>query len=210
MRLRSTFLAMVLASVAGRAEVIDRIAVTVGKQVITLSDVIREIRITALLDQKSIDMGGEQKRKAADRLVDQTLILQEAVFTRAPLPTADDGVRMLEQVKTQYPSESDYAAALNRYQVTEEDLVNHLLAGLRAMRFTDLRFRPEVQVSPEEVREFYDRTFSADPSKAPDFEASRQQMESLLTDQRAEQALDRWLGTQRNQTEILYQEAAFR
>ena len=36
------------------------------------------------------------------------------------------------------------------------------------------------------------------------------QMEKLLTDQRVVQALDRWLGMQRTDTEILYREAAFK
>jgi hypothetical protein len=209
MRRSFTCLALVLSSLACRGAVIDRIAVTVGRQVITESDVIREIRIAAFLDQKPVEMSGEQKRKAADRLVDQTLILTEAASSRAALPGPAYAAGLLEQVKSQYPSASEYDAALKRYQITEVDLSAHLLAGLEAMSFTDLRFRPEVQVSADEVREFYDQMAATNPSRMPDFETSRQQMESLLTDQRVAQALDRWLGTQRNQTEILYREAAF-
>ena len=44
----------------------------------------------------------------------------------------------------------------------------------------------------------------------PTFEASRAQVEKLLIDDRTTQALDRWLGTQRTQTEILYREQVFR
>ena len=81
------------------------------------------------------------------------------------------------------------------------------------MRFTDLRFRPEIQLSDEEVRDFYN-TLAAewrqkDPDKVPTFEASRGQVEKLLMDQRTAQALDRWLGTQRNETQILYREPVF-
>ena len=64
--------------------ILDRIAVTVGKQVITESDVIRDVRVAAFLDQKPVDLSGAEKRKAADRLVDQYLILQEAAFSRDP------------------------------------------------------------------------------------------------------------------------------
>ena len=92
--------------------------------------------------------------------------------------------------------------------------MNHLMAGLRAMRFTELRFRPEVQVSPEEVREFYDKLTAEAKTKDPatpalDFEASRTQMERLLLDQRVAQALDRWLGAQRTEIDIRYREAVF-
>ena len=37
------------------------IAVTVGNQMIALSDVIRDLRISALLDQKPLDLSGAQK-----------------------------------------------------------------------------------------------------------------------------------------------------
>ena len=44
----------------------------------------------------------------------------------------------------------------------------------------------------------------------PDFDATRAQMERLLIDQRVAQALDRWLGDQRTDTDILYREGAFK
>jgi len=52
------------------AEVLDRIAVTVAKHVISEGDVLLELRIAAFLDQKPVDASGDQKRKAADRLID--------------------------------------------------------------------------------------------------------------------------------------------
>jgi hypothetical protein len=210
--MRSRYKLVVVAAVwfTCRAEILDRIAATVGTTVITESDVIRDLRIAALLDQKPLDLSGDQKRKAADRLVDQTLIVQEADFSRVAVPAADDVARLLAQVKSGYPSEADYRAALQRYHVTEEELVNHLRTGLRAMTFTELRFRPEIQISPEELREFHDRMASENPGQVPAFEESRDQMEKLLMDQRVTQALDRWLGMQRTETEILYREPAFK
>lgn len=214
MRARLVLLSgVILTALIGRAEILDRIAVTVGEQVITESDLITNLRVAALLDRKPVDLSAAQRRKAAARLVDQALILKEAEFSRAALPSADDAARLLQQVKSQYPSEEDYQAALKRYQVTEEDVVDHLAAGLRALRFTDLRFRPEIEVTPDEVRQYYDqmaaKSQSADPAPAPSFEASRDQIEKLLTDQRVAEALDRWLATERNDTDIVYREQAF-
>ena len=205
---------MIAAVMACRAEVIDRIAVTVGKEVITESDVIRDLRISAMLDQRPLDLSGPEKRKAADRLVDQTLILQEATFIRVAMPSQKDQDHLLQQVKAQYSSEDGYRKALEQYQVTESDLIDHLMAGLRAMRFADLRFRPEVQLSSDDVRDFYDQMVEdwkqKGQSPIPSFENSREQVEKLLTDERVTQALDRWLGTQRNDTQIIYREPAFK
>lgn len=201
--------------VAVHAAVLDRIAVTVGKQVIAESDVIRDVRVSAFLDQKPVELTGEQKRKAADRLVDQLLILQEAAFSRVSLAETEDARKMLEQLRpTLYPDGAEYRAALTRYGITEQDVIHQLLAGLRAMRFTDLRFRPEIQLSDDELRERYLQLAAGwrrtDPAHVPTFEESREQVEKLLTDERTAQALDRWLGTQRTESQILYREQAFK
>jgi len=196
------------------AEILDRIAVTVGKHVITESDILLNLRIAAFLDQKPVDLSGDSKRKAADRLVDQYLLLQEASTSRQQLPTDADARQLLEQIKAQYATETDYRATLARSQITEAQLTDHLLKGIRALRFTDLRFRPEVQLTDDDMREYYDTMAAqwrrADPAHVPTFEASRDQIEKLLTDQRITQALDRWLGTTRSETQILYKESVFK
>ncbi len=201
-----------IAALAARAEILDRIAVSVSKQVITERDVLRELRVTAFLDHREPIAGSEQKRAAADRLVDRMLILEEAALTRVVLSPEEDARKMLEGVKAQYGS--DYAAALVRYGITEKDVENQLIAGLRAMRFSDLRFRPEVQFSEDELRDFYSSLVAqwraAGKADIPSFESSRDQVEKLLTDQRTAQALDRWLGARRTETEILYRQQVFR
>jgi hypothetical protein len=116
-------------------------------------------------------------------------------------------------VKAQYATETEYRAALARSSITEEQLSEHLLNGIRALRFADLRFRPEVQLTSDDLREYYDSMAAqwrrANPAQVPTFEASHDQIEKLLTDQRVTQALDRWLGTTRAETQILYKENVF-
>ncbi len=208
MKTRAAF--FVLAVFAARAEVLDRIAVSVGKQVITERDVLREVRIDAFLDRRAVEITPEQKRAAADRLVDQLLILEEAALTKVTLSTDEDARKLLDGMKAQYGS--DYPAALQRYQITEQDLVNHLVTGLRAMRFTDLRFRPEVQISDADLRDAYQSLIASAPQNGkpvPSFESSRDQLEKLLTDQRTAQTLDEWLGTRRTEMQILYRQQVF-
>jgi hypothetical protein len=198
----------------GQAGILDRIAVTVSKHVISEGDVLFELRVVAFLDQKPVEVNPDQKRKAADRLVDQYLLLQEASTSRQQLPTADDARQLLDQVKAQYATETEYRAALARSGITEVQLAEHLLNGIRALRFTDLRFRPEVQLTDEDLHEYYDSMAlqwrRANSAQVPTFEASRDQIEKLLTDQRVTQALDRWLGTTRSETQILYKEEVFK
>lgn len=205
----------ILAFVCLRAHgaTIDRIAVTVGRQVITESDVLMDLRVAAFIDEKPLDLSGEQKRKAADRLVDQLLIRQDAVSSRELLVPDEDVPKLLAPIKTQYGSEANYQAGLDRYRITEQDVIDHLREGLRNLRFTDQRFRPEVQLSDDELHDFYD-TQAAEKRQTqnavPSFDESRVEVEQVLTEQRVMQALDRWLGMVRNETQVLYHEEAFR
>ena len=215
MRTRIIYVMMVGALALSGADVIlDRIAVTVGKQVITEGEVVRDLRVAAFLDQKPVELDGAEKRKAADRLVDQLLIQQEIAFSRIPLTVEEDAAQMLAQVKSQYGSESEYQAALVRDHLTEADVVEHLLTGARALRFTDLRFRPEIDISEDDLRDFYNKLSEEGRKRGdtnvPTFEASRDDVEKLVTGQRITLALDRWLGAQRTQIQILYRDQVFR
>jgi hypothetical protein len=195
-----------------RGEVVDRIAVTVDKQVITVSDIIRNLRVSAFLDHKPVDLSTAAKRAAATRLVEQALILQEAAGSHYdPLP--EDASCHVDP-KSRYPSEQEYQAALTEYHITEADLAAHLLEGQRACEFTDQRFGPEVQVSEQDLRNSYN-SFAADWPRShpgqpvPTFEDSRNQLEELLTGQRITEKLDDWLKMARDERRIEYREAAF-
>jgi hypothetical protein len=195
------------------AEVLDRIAVTVDKQVIAESDVIRYLRVAAFLDRKPVDLSGPARRAAAAALVDRYLVIQESEDSHFGMPSVDAAAALLQQVKAQYPGDAAYQTALREYRISEEDLSKHLLAGTRALRFTDLRFRPEVQISDQDLIAAYDK-FAADwrasHSTAPSpFEDNRADIEKLLTDQRATAALDEWLETARQKRHVEYREAAF-
>jgi hypothetical protein len=195
------------------AEVLDRIAVTVDKQVIAESDVLRYLRVAAFLDHKPVDASGAAKRAAAAALVDRYLILEEAKDSHLPLPSADDAQALVQQLKAAYSSDDAYQEALRESRITEQDLASHLLAGVQALRFTDLRFRPEVQISDQDLSAAYDK-YAAEwrvshTGAPPSLDDSRADLEKLLTDQRAKQDLDQWLETARGKRRVQYREAAF-
>ena len=82
------------------------------------------------------------------------------------------------------------------------------------MRFTELRFRPEIQVSDADLREYYENLAAnwrkGGRASIPTFEESRTQVEQLATEDRTIKALDMWLATARESNEIQYREAVFK
>lgn len=211
---RLLFLSAFVAS-GPRAEVIDRVAVTLDNQIIAESEVAREIRLSALLNGDPLDFSPEARRKAASRLVEQKLIRREIDLGRYLGPSKDEVAAMLKQIQTQrFRGSEDYRQALEKCGVGEGDLNAHLLWQLTLLRFIDSRFRPGVQVSDEEVREYFDSERSrlkepADPDKQPTFEDVRDQIRETLTNQRVDQQLDDWLAATRKRTRIVFHPEAF-
>ena len=201
-------------SLSAHSAVVDRIAVTVGKQVITESDLIRDLRVAALIDRKPVDLSPTAKREAAVRLVDRILMLREASDSHLELTSSGDDARLLAEEKSKFGSDEEYRKALADYSISEADLSEHLLSGWRALRFTELRFRPEIQVSDADLREYYENLAAnwrkGGRASIPTFEESRTQVEQLATEDRTIKALDMWLATARESNEIQYREAVFK
>lgn len=192
---------VVLSAAFAAAEPLDRIAVSIGSSVITESALILDLRVSAFLDRAPVDVSGAAKRKSAERLTDQVLILREATESHLALPTS--AASLMGDLREQYGS--DYAEALKRYGITESDVAAQLLAGLIGLTFTDLRFRPAVQISEEAARAYFDQL----PGGAS-FEENRDKIEELLRRQRTLEALDQWLVTARAAARVQFREAVFR
>lgn len=198
-----------------RAEIIDRIAVSAGNSVITTSELDREIRVTAFQAGISPDLSPANRRAAAERMVEQKLIRREMDQSHYPLPQASEAEPLLQQLRaTRYPNDAGFHQALADYGITEQDVKDELLWQLTLLRFIEVRFRPGVRVSDEEVQEFFDKQVkpaaqAAHPGQSITLEDYRSQIENRLAEQRTDREVDKWLQDARKRTEIVFHEEAF-
>jgi hypothetical protein len=197
-------------------EIIDRVAVSIGSSVITESEILRQIRLTAFLNGEKPDTSPANKRRAADMLVEQALVRRE--IASAPgaqqADKAEIAPELLALVQRRYPKGEAYQRALTEYGLRAEDLTRQLEWQTRLLRFIDERFRPGVQLPESEMREYYENVFLPDwrgrnQTAPPSFDDVRPQIENDLLSERANSALDRWLGQTRTQTRIRYHPEAF-
>jgi hypothetical protein len=219
MRLRFTiaiWLAGLVAAPGARAAIIDRIAVSVGNRVITEADVDREIRMTALLNSAPLRsrLSKEEKRSAAERMVDQTLVRSELEASRYLPPSAAETEAALAEEKARFGDEAAYRRALAEYGVSEEDLKARLVWQLTLLRFIDVRFRPGIQIGDEEIRKYFDDHMSAGlmaahPGQTPSVDDHRAGIVQKLIGQAADQQVEQWLKESRRRTHIQYHEEAF-
>jgi len=125
-----------------RAEIIDRIVVSVGNQVVTASEVRRDIQMAAFLNGVEPDFSPDSRHKATERLIEQKLIRKEIEVGRYPGPSAAETDPLLQQVREQrFQSNEEYLQALQKYGISEPDLKAQLLWQLTLLRFIDFRFR---------------------------------------------------------------------
>ncbi len=196
------------------AEIIDRIAVSVGSRVITETDLDREIRITAFLNNEKPDFSPANKRQTAARMVDQTLIRSELEASRYPPPSAADTEAALQEEKTRLGGEAAYRRALAAYGIREDDLKARLTWQLMLLGFIDARFRPGIQIGAEEIRKYFDDhmragLIAAHPGQKPSMDDYRAGIEETLISQAANQQVEQWLKEARRRTHIQYRDEVF-
>ena len=206
-------LAILLAlATAASAEVLDRVAVTIGTLVITQSEIAEEIRMTAFLNSEPARYTQQMKRDAADRLIEQKLVLREMELGRYGEGSQVEATAMLEKLeKTRTRSKGDFDRDLQAAGITRKQLQDHLLWGLRLSNFIDLRFRPAVQVSREDIETYYRDKVLPDTKSGqkPNLSEMRQQIRQTLSADRSDHQMDAWLKDARTRAHVEYHKEAF-
>jgi peptidyl-prolyl cis-trans isomerase SurA len=206
---------LMLALTAARADIIDRVAVSVGNRVITASGLDRQLRVAAFQDGVKPDFSPAVRRAAADRMVEQKLIQFELANSRYPVPGAAELTPAIEQFKKDhFPNEAAYQQALAQYGITEEDFKDLLLWQRTLLLFIEIRFEAGAAVTEPEIQDYFDKTVkpaaeAAHPGQPVDLEDYREQIEKTLAGQRADKQMDTWLQEARKRTDIVYHDEVF-
>jgi hypothetical protein len=193
-----------------RAEIVDRIAATVGTRVIAESEVMEEARLTAFIEGSQIDLSPDGRRKVLDRMIDQTLMRREIEFVRFQPPPDQDLAPLLDQVKSKFGNEQAYRDGLVKYGITEQDVLAHLKWQVTMLRFIEYRFQPSVEVTTSLIRQEYRQQTRGwkekNGTEPPSMESIRDELERIVRQRLVDSAMDRWLGEVRTQMQIRYHE----
>lgn len=215
--LHSTFLVAVSLAAAffpASAEIIDRIAVTVGKHAIKLSDIDRDLRVTSFLNREPLNLSSNARRAAAERLIDQVLIRDEIEQGGYARPADSDVEALLNRIGQERfeGSATRLQEALATYGITEDQLRQQLLWQLEVLRFIDQRFRSGVLVTDDDVRSYYDQhhaELARQNPKNAGIEALEPQIRQSLEGERINQNFAQWLEEARRRDRIQYHQEAF-
>jgi len=194
--------------------IIDRIAVRVGNAIIKDSDISRIVRVTEFLNDEVLNLGNGARREASKRLIDQAFIRQEirvGDYPRASWEEADAQIDKLK--KSRFKSSTAFQQALAHYGLVEPDLRFEFQWQLTVLRFIDLRFKPAVLVTDDEIAKYYQDHLAAlrrsNPGKSS-LEDLHDQIQDLITGERVNKEFFAWLDDQRKTTRVEFREESLR
>lgn len=193
--------------------IIDRIAIIVRNSVIKDSDIRRDIRVTDFLNAQPLNFSLSARKAAAGRLINQAMIRREIRLGDYPEATFQEADRQLERLeKGRFKSQSAFEEALNRYELTNLDLRTEFKWQLTVLRFIDLRFKPAVLVSDQEVNDYYRMHEVALRREHPkestdDLHADAR---DIITGEQVNKLFFDWLDQQREETNIEFLEESLR
>ncbi len=163
-----------------QAEIVDRLAITVGRQSITELQLDEELRVTAFLNNQAVSRTPDARRAAADRLVEQLLLEREMELSRFPQPSPEDLAQYVAKLESAYGSPDRFRDTLRQYDLSADVLDEHLKLQLAILRFVEYRFRAGVLSSPG----------------SPGVQ--------ILSPEQTDEALAAWLEESRKQVNIVY------
>lgn len=205
-----TVLALLL-PLSARGVIVDRVAVTVGDKVITDSEIDLRIRLTAFQNDEKPEFSLASRRKAAEELIDQKLIEHEMDLGHYPRLEAKGRKALLDEyaAKNYHSDPAAMAKALTECGLTPEELEEDLGRQSDLLTFLNLRFRPAVDVTDQDVQKYLDEHVTKEELQKVQPAALQQlraQIEQKLTTERSEKELDLWLEDQHKRTKIEFLE----
>ena len=193
--------------------IIDRIAVIVGDSIIKDSDIDRDIRVTSLLNNQPLDLTPAKRKDAVSHLIDQIFIRKEIEIGSYPVATYQEADAQLQRlIRDRYKSQPAFNQVLNGYGLTELDLRTHFKWQLTVLKFIDVRFKPAVLITDDEIEKYYRQHAAALQREYPgkSLDDLHDKIHDILTAEGVNQQFFAWLDDQRKTTKIQYLEASLK
>jgi hypothetical protein len=198
-----------LAQFFAHAELVDRIAIVVGKSIIKDSDIDRDIRVTQFLNNEPLHIASAKRQEAARKLIDQVFLREEIRTGDYPAATDQEINSQLAAVgKNRFATEAAFRTALAKYDLDEPELREQVRWQLTVLHFIEERFKPAVIVQDSAAEEYVRQHESALRKNNPGASAEdlRSQARDVLTGEEVNRLLFSWLDERRKDSKISFHE----
>ncbi len=201
--------------------VLDRVVGVVNGDVLLESDVKEEQRFAAL-EPFSVPPGTDTLKRAARRLANRTLILQQMKEQQLGINITDDQVRQaLMELRTHLPkcrqahcsTDEGWKTFLAANGLTEDEVFAHWKQRLAILKFIDLRFRSGIRIPNEEIEAYYQKSilpvYERQNEKPPALSELSPRIEEILLQQHVNELLQDWLNSLRDEGSVQILDPAY-
>jgi peptidyl-prolyl cis-trans isomerase SurA len=196
--------------------VLDRVVAVVNNQAILQSDLDEEMRLSILEpNQRGPAPSAETPESALRRLISRTLIRQQIREEDAQTaePSEKDVDDRIAELRRQLPvclrancaTNAGWQAFLAAHGLTESAVRNYLRNRLEILNFIELRFRQGIDISQQEISDYYQETLLPQylvGEPTPPLKQVAPRIAEILLQQKVNALFSGWLDNLRQQGEV--------
>ncbi|HEX4154809.1 MAG TPA: peptidylprolyl isomerase [Acidobacteriaceae bacterium] len=202
------------ASAKGPSSVLDRVVAIVNGELILDSDVDEERRFNAF-EPYSDSSAGFSRDKAIERLINRELILQQIKLQPEVQVSDADVTKQINQLRKTIPACKQYGcetkSGWNRFLAdrgfTEATLFARWKQRMEILQFIEERFRMGINITPEEIKNYYDKTmlpeYASRHVAPPKLETISSHIQEVLLQEQVTSLLNDWLKSLRAQGSVV-------
>lgn len=193
-------------------ETVDRIVAIVNGDLVLESDVDQERRFAAFIPPAQPGAVYSRER-AIERLINRSLILQQAKLQPGQEITADEVTKQIEALRKDIPActpykcgtEAGWAKFLAAQGFTAGELQQRWMERMEVLAYIENRFRMGIRIEPAEIKTYYNSMmpeYAKQKAVAPKLVDVSDRIQEILLQQRVSKLLGDWLTSLRAQGSV--------
>lgn len=192
---RSLAILLFAITLSAQAGVVDRVAAVVDRQVITVSEVNQMVELR-FFQRNSGESEDDFRHRILEALIAQALRFRDVErFGAEEIPKDSIEARVTE-ISKRFPTPADLDAALQRVELTPDELRALVKRQLQVEEYIQERFAPLVFVSNDEIDAYYRGTWSQQRRQRglaiPPLAEVREEIRALLRSSRLQEEIEKW------------------
>lgn len=202
--MRKLLTILVLLAAPAFAVTVDRIAATVDRQVLTVSEITQMVEIRFFA--RTAETDEDHRRDVLDALIAQALRFRDVERFGAQDISADVIEARLLDIQRRFPSETEFLSAVARAELTLDEVRALVKRQLQVEAYIQERFAPLVFISSEEIDAYYRGTWSQQRRERglsiPPLSSVQDEIRTAVRGSRLEEEIGKWTAQLRERADV--------
>jgi hypothetical protein len=195
---------LVILATPAFAVTVDRIAATVDRQVLTVSEITQMVEIRFFA--RTAETDDDHRRNVLDALIAQALRFRDVERFGAQDISADVIEARLVEIQRRFPTEAEFLAAVTRAELTLDEVRALVKRQLQVEAYIQERFAPLVFISNEEIDTYYRGPWTqqrrARGLSVPPLSSVQDEIRTAVRGSRLEEEIGKWTAQLRERADV--------